>query len=173
MKRIILTVSAVMAFGFANAQEGHFKIGAHAGLPLGNSSDMFNVNLGVDGAYLWNVADKFSAGVTTGYTIYLGERYTYNDGVISFESKIKDASFIPIAGTAQYSITDNLFVGGDLGYAIFLGQDGVGATDSSGGILYQPKFGYQNDKIELFAAYKAISNNGSLSSLNIGFNYKF
>jgi hypothetical protein len=44
MKRIILIVLAIMAFGFANAQDGHFKIGAHVGLPLSDAKDAFSVN---------------------------------------------------------------------------------------------------------------------------------
>ena len=168
MKRILLSLVAIMAFGFANAQEGNFKVGAHVGLPLGDFKDSFSVNLGVDVAYLWKVADKFSAGVTTGYTTFLAKTYTYNDGFTPFELKGDAAGFIPIAGTAQYSITDNLFVGGDLGYAIY-----ASSGEGDGGFLYQPKFGYQNEKIEVYAAYKGISNDGTLSSLNLGFNYKF
>jgi hypothetical protein len=168
MKRILLSLVAIMAFGFVNAQEGNFKVGAHVGLPLGDFKDSFSVNLGLDVAYLWKVADKFSAGVTTGYTTFLAKTYTYNDGFTSFELKGDAAGFIPIAGTAQYSITENLFVGGDLGYAIY-----ASSGEGDGGFLYQPKFGYQNEKIEVYAAYKGISNDGTLSSLNLGFNYKF
>lgn len=156
MKKIILSAIAVMAFGFANAQDGHFKVGAHVGLPLGDIKDFSSVNLGVDAAYLWNVADQFSAGVTTGYTSYLAK-----SGYDSF-------GFIPVAATAQYSLADNLFLGADLGYAIYAGK---GSGD--GGFLYQPKFGYQNEKVELYVGYKGISNNGTVSSLNLGFNYKF
>jgi hypothetical protein len=151
-----LSAIAVMAFGFANAQDGHFKVGAHVGLPLGDYKDFTSVNLGVDAAYLWNVADQFSAGVTTGYTAYLGK-----DGWGDF-------GFIPVAATAQYSLSDDLFLGADLGYAIYAGSGG-----GDGGFLYQPKFGYQNEKVELYLGYKGISNNGTVSSLNIGFNYKF
>lgn len=169
MKRIFLSAIAVMAFGFANAQEGHFKVGAHVGLPLGDIKDASSVNLGVDAAYLWEVADQFSAGVTTGYTTYLAKTQTYDIMGERVELKGDDVGFIPVAGTAQYSISDNLFVGADLGYAVYVGSgDGV-----DGGFLYQPKFGYQNEKIELYAGYKGISNDGTFSSINLGFNYKF
>jgi len=168
MKRIILTTIAVMAFGFANAQDGNFKVGAHVGLPLGNNADLFSVNLGVDVAYLWNVADKFSAGVVSGYTTYIGKNYTGYIGSVAYEMIASpNQSFIPVAGTAQYSIADNFFVGADLGYAINV--DG----DIDGGFLYQPKFGFQTKKIEVYTSYKGISNNGTLSSVNLGFNYKF
>lgn len=167
MKKIILAAIAVMVFGFANAQNGHFKVGAHVGLPVGDSADIFSMNLGADVAYLWNVADRFTAGVTTGYTIYIGKNYTGYSGNFAYEMTTTNQDFIPVAGTAQYSVTDNLFVGADLGYAI----NANGGAD--GGFLYQPKFGYQNNKIELFASYKGIASDATISSINLGFNYKF
>jgi len=168
MKKIFLSAIAVMAFGFANAQDGNFKVGAHAGVVLGDLKDSYSANLGIDVAYLWNVADKFSVGATTGYTAYVPKSDNYDYGDISYRIKSPNAGFIPLAATAQYSITDNLFVGADLGYAIY-----ASSGSGDGGVLYQPKFGYQNEKIELFASYKAISDDATLSSLNIGFNYKF
>ena len=59
MKKIILTVAAVFAFGFANAQDGKFKVGAHVGLPIGDYKDSYSLNLGADFAYTWKVSDKF------------------------------------------------------------------------------------------------------------------
>jgi hypothetical protein len=173
MKKIILAAIAVMTFGFANAQDGRFKVGVNAGLPMGDAKDAFSVNLGADVAYMWKITDKFSAGATTGFSTYLAKDYTYTTVVMTpyptiqeVTSKGKNASYIPVAGTAQYSLTDKFFVGADLGYAVSVGE-------GDGGFLYQPKVGYQNEKIELYAAYKGISNDGSISSLNIGCNYKF
>jgi len=173
MKKIVLAAIAVLTFGWANAQDGKFKVGVHAGLPMGDFKDFYSVNLGLDAAYMWEVADKFSVGATTGFSTYLAKEHTYTGLVMTpfptlteIKVKGKNASFIPVAGTAQYSLTDKLFVGVDLGYAISVGE-------GDGGFLYQPKFGYQNEKIELYASYKGISNEGSISSLNLGFNYKF
>ena len=173
MKKIVLSLIAVMAFGFANAQEGKFKAGVHAGLPMGDVKDAYSVNLGADVAYMWKITDKFSVGATTGFSTYLAKDITYTTIVMNpypvmqeATMKGKNASFIPVAGTAQYSLADKFFVGADLGYAISVG-------DGDGGFLYQPKVGYQNEKIELYLGYKGISNNGTCSSLNVGFNYKF
>ncbi|WPO79284.1 hypothetical protein [Flavobacterium sp. KACC 22761] len=168
MKKVILVAIAVFTFGFANAQDGHFKVGVHVGLPMGDIKDFYSVNLGVDVAYLLKITDKFSAGATTGYSTYLGKDKKYEILGVSGTIKTENAGFIPIAATGQYSLTDNFFVGLDLGYAIYAGS---GHTD--GGFLYQPKFGYQNEKIELYAGYKGIESVGTFSSLNLGFNYKF
>jgi len=168
MKKIILTAMAVFAFSFANAQEkkadnaGGFKLGAHVGLPMGDIKDYNSLNLGADVAYVWNVADKFNAGIASGYTTYLGKTISGID--------VPASGFIPVAATAQYSVTDSLFLGADLGYAVYAGnQDGA-----EGGFYYQPKFGFQTEKIEVYAGYKAISQTGmTASSVNLGFNYKF
>ena len=167
MKKMILAVIAVMGFGFANAQDGHFKVGVQAGLPIGDASDVTSVNLGADVAYLWKVTDKFSAGATTGYSTYLAKEYTYTFFGMSTKIKGDDISYIPVAATGQYALATNVFVGLDLGYAIAVSDGG------DGGFLYQPKVGYQNDKIEIYAGYKGISDNVTVSSVNLGFNYKF
>ncbi len=150
MKKNILTVLALSAFGFANAQQGAFKAGIHLGLPIGDAGDVYSFNRGVDAAYLWEVADKFQAGVTTGYSYYAGKAvtttipgYTIGSFVIpatSTSSKFNGA-YIPVAATGQYSFSDNLFGGLDFGYALYAG-DG----DGKGGVYYQPKVGYQTEK---------------------------
>lgn len=155
MKKIILTAAAVFAFGFANAQSGAFKLGAHVGLPMGDIKDYSSVNLGADLAYTWSVAEGFDAGITTGYTSYLGK-----DGADA-------VGFIPVAATAQFTLTNNWFIGADLGYAI------GASTDNDGGFLYQPKFGYQMEKTGIYVAYKGISTDGATaSSINIGIDFK-
>jgi hypothetical protein len=170
MKKITLSIIAVLAFGFANAQEGNFKVGAHIGLPLGDIEETTSLNLGLDVAYLWKISDVFSVGATTGYTTYLAKEQTIDTGMGEVTYKGDSVGYIPLAATAQYSLTENLFVGADLGYAIYAGSE----DGAEGGFLYQPKFGYQTEKIELYVGYKGISvDEATASSINLGFNYKF
>jgi len=160
MKKIILTLVAVFAFGLANAQDGAFKAGVHAGLPIGTAGDVYAFNFGVDAAYMWQVADKFEAGVTTGYSYYSGKDF--------FGIKV-NGGFIPVAASGQYSVSDNLFLGADLGYALY-----AGSGSGNGGVYYQPKFGYKTEKYEVYLGYKGVSvTGGSVSSVGVGFNYKF
>lgn len=164
MKKIIFTLVAFAAFGVANAQEAGFKAGIHAGIPMGDAGDFYSANFGLDVAYMWPVADKFAAGVTTGYSYFSGKSFDTGFG----EVKVNGA-FIPVAASGQYSFTENIFGGADLGYAVYSG-DG----DGDGGFYYQPKVGYQTTKIEVYAAYKGISvEGGSVSTVGLGFNYKF
>lgn len=162
MKKILLSAIAVMAFGFtAQAQDdGGFKAGIHIGMPMGDAGDMYTLNFGADVAYMWPIADQFTLGATTGYSYFSGEEVM---GV-----KLNGA-FIPLAATAQYSLSDAFFLGADLGYALYSG-DG----DGDGGVYYQPKVGYQMEFFEVYAAYKGIAVEGtSISTIGLGFNYKF
>jgi hypothetical protein len=156
MKKIILTTAVLFAFGFANAQSGAFKLGAHVGLPTGDIKDASSVNLGADLAYTWSVAEGLDAGIATGYTAYLAK------------GSGDAAGFIPVAATAQFTLTNNWFIGVDLGYGI-----GVNPSGIDGGFLYQPKFGYQMEKAGVYVSYKGISvTGGTYSSVNLGVNFK-
>lgn len=173
MKKILLSVAAVMAFGFAaQAQDGGFTVGIHAGIPVGDAGDVYNFNAGVDVAYLWDVADDFKVGATTGYSYFGGKSFDvpYFDGTnITVRSEKFNGAFVPVAATAKYSLTDSFFVGADLGYGIY-----VGDGEADGGFYYQPKVGYSLPKIDIFVSYKGISQDGfTTSTVGVGAAYKF
>ena len=165
MKKLFLSAVALIAFGAASAQDGGFKAGVNFGLPMGVAGDIYSFSAGVDAAYMWNVADKFDVGATTGYAYFSGK--SIDLGILG--SLKVNGGFIPVAATAQYAVSDNLFLGADLGYAVY-----AGSGSGDGGLYYQPKFGYQTDKYEVYAGYKGISvTGGSISTVGLGFNYKF
>ncbi len=171
MKKMIFSALALFAFGFANAQDedGGFQAGIHVGMPIGDLADFYSFNFGVDVAYMWPVGEGFGLGLTTGYTMYPGEEQTMEFFGEEVTIEALDAAFIPVAAAAKYSITENFFLGADLGYAVYVG-DGEG----DGGFYYQPKVGYQMSTIDIFLGYKGISSDGeALSSINLGAAYKF
>jgi hypothetical protein len=145
MKKVLFAAVAVFAFGFSNAQEGKFKAGAHVGLPMGDIKDAFSLNIGLDASYSWAISDKFDAGIGSGYTLYTGK------------DLFEDASFVPVYGSAQYLLTESLFLGTDLGYAI-------GVSGRDGGFYYQPKVGFQISEFSVYAGYKGISVDGGTFS---------
>ena len=156
MKKLFLTAAAVFAFAFANAQDSTMKVGAHLGLPTGDTKEVSNLNLGADFTYLWSVSKDFKAGFNTGVTAYLPKEQG------------DTAIFLPINAAAEYSFSENIFVGLDFGYAIGLAPSGV-----DGGLLYLPKVGYQTEKFDITLGYKGISRDGSaVNSINLGFAYK-
>lgn len=166
MKKLFLVAIATCGFAFSGiAQDGKFKLGVDAGIPLGDIKDSASFNLGVNAAYTWNVGEGFDAGLGVSYNTYFAKEYDLPGGGTF---KPDNANFLPIYGTANYGFTENIFVGADLGYAI-------GLTDNiDGGFYYQPKVGYQAEMYEVFVGYKGISvDGGTYSSVNLGFNYKF
>lgn len=170
-KTLLLSAFTLLGLAVKAQTTAQFKAGAHVGIPVGDASKAYSFNAGVDLAYTWMLAENFNLGVTTGYSHYFSKDITYYTGIgentkVTFKGV--DGGIIPIAATAQYSISPNFFIGADLGYGIATNKDG------KGGFYYQPKVGYQQSNWELYAGYKGISRDGgTLGSVNLGFNFKF
>ncbi|MBS1548888.1 MAG: hypothetical protein JSS94_03350 [Bacteroidetes bacterium] len=162
MKKLLL-LGAFALFGSMNAQSG-FKLGAHVGLPLGDAGDFYSFTLGADAAYLWPVADNFSAGIATGYSAWIGKSVNVPYlGSVKYDTM----SLIPIAATASYRIAENFNLGADLGYGFMMVS---GAND--GGFYYQPKVSYTIGNGEVVLGYQGISKSGtSFSAINLGYNF--
>ncbi|WP_407480869.1 hypothetical protein [Elizabethkingia meningoseptica] len=161
MKKLLL-LGAFASLGFAASAQttGQLKIGANIGIPVGDASNVSSFTMGLDAAYQWRVAPNFDLGLATGYQHFF-LKSKYKDWGAS------DFGYIPLAASAQYSIDPQFFIGADLGYGFATGKG-----SSGGGFYYQPKVGYQQPNWELYLAYKGISDNGSISSVNLGFNFK-
>jgi hypothetical protein len=166
MKKLFLVAIATVGFAFSgNAQDSQIKFGVDGGIPMGDIKDAYSFNVAVNAAYMWTgVAEGFDVGAGVSYNMYMGKEEEFFG--VKFE--VEDASFLPIYATANYSFTENIFAGADLGYALALAPSG-----SDSGVYYQPKVGYQTEKFEVFVGYKAIAvSGGAFSSVNLGFNYK-
>jgi hypothetical protein len=165
MKKLILSVMAVCAFGFASAQEGGFKAGVNVGMPMGDVSDFYSLSVGAEVAYMYPISDEFQIGASVGYLTFMAKEYE----IMGVTVKPDNAAFIPISAIAQYSFTENIFAGVDLGYAMGMAPDG-----NDGGMLYQPKVGYQTEKFEVFIGYRGIATEGTATTtVGAGFAYKF
>lgn len=161
-KSLLLGAFALLGFA-ANAQTtGQLKIGANVGIPVGDASDFSSFTLGLDAAYQWRLAENFDLGIATGYQHFFVKSDWKDAGG-------SDAGYIPLAASAQYSVSPNFFIGADLGYGFLTGK-----YASGGGFYYQPKVGYQQSDWELYLGYKGVSkDSNTLGSVNLGFNFKF
>ncbi|QBO59449.1 hypothetical protein [Chryseobacterium salivictor] len=157
MKKVLL-VGAIALFGAVNAQTaGNFKLGAHIGLPVGDSSSSSSVLIGADAAYLWPVASEFNLGLATGYSAWIGK------------SGYDTLSMIPLAAAAEYKISPQFSLGVDLGYG-FLFSNG----DSTGGFYFQPKAAYHFGPSEVYVGYLGVSKTGyNAGAINLGYAYSF
>lgn len=156
MKKLIM-IAAMAVFGLSSAQEG-FKLGAHIGVPVADAGDASSFNLGLDAAYMWNVAPSFDLGIASGYTHFIGKS---NNGY-----NFDDFGFIPIAASGKYRFSGSpVSLGLDLGYGIST-KEGI-----DGGLYYQPKVAYNFSQGELYLGYQGVSNDFSVGSVNLGYNF--
>lgn len=159
MKKVVLVV-ALALIGFSlHAQDG-LRLGANLGLPVGDAGDVSGFSIGLDAQYMFETAGEFDLGVATGFTNAFGK--TIGDGTFSVE--VDDVQFLPLAGVARFSASEEVSVGVDLGYA-------VGISDGNdGGFYYRPTVGYDvSDNVEINASYTGISlDGGTWSTINLG-----
>lgn len=155
-------IAAMAVFGLSSAQEG-FKLGAHIGVPVADAGDASSFNLGLDAAYMWNVAPSFDLGIASGYTHFIGKS---NNGY-----KVDDFGFIPIAASGKYRFSGSpVSLGLDLGYGIST-KDGI-----DGGLYYQPKVAYNFSQGELYLGYQGVNSkigpfDFGVGSVNLGYNF--
>ncbi len=149
MKKIILSVAAILAFGFANAQdqkkevasgqtsEGKWLIEANTGFGGGTFAHTANTGIGFtsdDGVANWSVGGEAGYFVVDDFAIKAGLGYSsYSDGdEAAFSYKIGAKyyinSMIPIqldlTGASWKDVDENpLWVGLQGGYAVFLGDN--------------------------------------------------
>lgn len=158
MKKLGLLLIAILFLApVANAQVNQdIKIGVGAGLPLGNIKDYSKVNLSIDAAYLFEVADMVYVGPLINYSHYFAKTF---HGV-----KIKDVQHLPLAvsGRINFGLENAVFLGADLGYAIGISK----GTD--GGTYYRPKIGYDFGNLAAIVSYSGIDDVTSINSLNLG-----
>ena len=120
MKKIILTVAAVFAFGFANAQET--KFGVKGGLNVANltgdedEDNSSKVGFHVGGFVEIKVSDKFSVQPELLFSTQ-GTQAEYSESGVSFKSKI-NLSYLNIPVMAKYYVAEgfSLEAGPQIGF---------------------------------------------------------
>ncbi len=154
MKKLFFAAFAVFAMSNLQAQE--FKLGVDLGLPLGDVKDGSSLNIGVGANYLWDVSEGFKAGLSAGYSTFLGK-----DGADAL-------GFLLVAAAGRFDLSEDFAIGADLGYAI-----GVNPSGIDSGFYYAPKLQYGiSESIDLVLSYKGISvNSVSINSLNLGIEF--
>lgn len=145
MKKIILTVAAVFAFGFANAQEatsdnggqtakGNLLIEANTGFAETGSTGIYfasqdgnsSYNFGVDGGYF--IMDDLALKVGLGYGGFKNDDFDTNTLSYKIGAKYYIMSKFPVGldltGASIKDADENpLWLGIQGGYALFLGKN--------------------------------------------------
>ncbi|WP_417367084.1 hypothetical protein [Flavobacterium beibuense] len=161
-KQLLLLLTFLGLTFTVNAQE--IRVGAHGGFPTGDASDVSSFNAGVDASvYFFDINEKVSLGVSTGYTRFFGKDETIGGINVEYD----DFAYIPITASARglFGAKQNIFYTAKIGYA-------VGLDDADGGFHYQANIGWTNSTIDAFIFYGGISDEITVSSFGAGIAFK-
>jgi len=164
IKRLILVFAIGLTYFSAASQEG-FKIGAQAGLPLGDYNDLVGVVIGADMGYMWAPNKIFDLGIKVGIIHGFAEKFKAE----TVSVKLPSIQFAPVAASLRIWPSKSFSFGGDVGQAFGLNEG------NEGGFYYRPQLGFQvGPKSEVNFSYTAITkDDDAWSTVTIGYVYTF
>ncbi len=164
IRQLLPIVLCTLSFGAVSSQEG-FKIGAQAGLPIGDYNDEIGVVIGADIGYMWAPNKLLDLGIKTGLIHGFAERFRAE----TVSVKLPSLQFAPVAASVRIWPSRSLSFGGDVGKAF-----GLNGGDQ-GGFYYRPQIGFQTGpQSEINFSYSAIDQEEKQwSTVTLGFVYTF
>jgi len=157
-------LACAFTFCMTSAQEG-FKIGAQAGLPIGEINDQIGVVVGADVGYAWAPNKIFDLGIKAGFIHGFPEKF--KSEIVTVE--LPSVQFAPVAATLRVWPGKVFSFGGEVGHALGLNEG------NDGGFYYRPQFGIQTGpQSEINFSYTVIDGDGAQwSTLTLGYVYTF
>ncbi len=137
MKKFTIIIAVLMMSFPLFSQKNTTRIGVFGAVPLGNTSDVSKVGIGVEGGYVFLSSGKFDFGVASGISFFGGKKVSYYEANTLKTFVYNSATYIPLVATLRFHSTKELYVGMDLGYAIGFGK-GI-----KGGFQFKPRVGLQ------------------------------
>ena len=171
MKKYVITLVLIFSAIAVNAQRNvdrtNFRAGVNGGLVLGDFSDAYSLNLGLDLYHHWGVAKALDIGVTTGFFNAFGEKETVTAGGIVVETEFDNIQFLPVGASFRVYPGKNVGFkfGGDIGYAVGLNEGNDGA------VYFRPSLGIdlRQGTSELNVSYFAVNDDLTFSSVLLGY----
>ena len=158
MKKLLLSIALVTFCLTANAQ---FSLGAGVGIPTGDVGEFTSTSYNLSATYMFGAESDFKFGLSASYLAFSGKTID--------EIDFGNYAWLPIATVLNYSVSDKLSVGSDVGYGVGLSPDGIG-----GGFYLRPNITYAvGDRTSFNLNYSSISDDGSISSFGLGLAYQF
>ena len=175
MKKLLLTLAiagGITLSGFAQSTTtttsapsnsgGKFSIGAEAGLPVGDISEVYSVVIGGSIKYELPVAKQTYFTISAGYNAFLLKSEFKELGISS------TANFIPIKAGIKYYSSENFFLEGQLG-AVFNTEQGGGHA-----FVWAPGIGYTfAGGFEAGFRYEGWTNGSTTGQLGLRLAYRF
>jgi hypothetical protein len=168
LKKRLLILLICLPLLSLNAQNNNgLEASVHLGIPTEDISESVNLVYGLDFNYYFiHIAEVLDFGFTGGYINFNGDKILTSESV---NVALPDASFLRVGGTGKIVLSQDIYFGLDLGYAI-------GLDDIDGGLYYQPKVGFYVSNFSLFAYYQKIRTDDrfqNYSSTGLGATYHF
>jgi hypothetical protein len=158
MKKLLLSIALVTFCLTANAQ---FSLGAGVGIPTGDAGEFTSTSYNLSATYMFGAESDFKFGLSASYLAFSGKTID--------EIDFGNYAWLPIATVLNYSVSDKLSVGSDVGYGVGLSPEGLG-----GGFYLRPNITYAvGDKTSFNLNYSTISDDVSFSSFGLGLAYQF
>lgn len=135
-----------------------------AGLPLGDASDVSDVNLSAGLLFQTVVNQNLNLTFGATYSHFIGKKATEELITIEYD----DISSVLLGVGARGFFTQDFGVGIELGYGI-----GITPDNYDGGFYYSPNLRYYvSSSTNIFINYTNIASDGSaLASINLGFEF--
>ena len=164
MRKLTLIVLLIASTFTTYAQRDMLSIGVHGGATVGDYSDAYSANTGLDVSYLHGISDKFYVGAAASFTNYFSDSFDEGGRRVEFDDK----QLLPVAGSIRISPFSfrSVLVGADIGYAVGL-NDG-----NDGGFYASPRITYLLADFQLYAGYRLIAlDEDDLTSVQLGVAY--
>ncbi|MBT1701863.1 outer membrane beta-barrel protein [Chryseosolibacter indicus] len=149
MKKVLLSIIAVVAITSASFAQGRASLGLELNLPMGDFGDVVGLGIGGTVRYEGKINENLNWLGTAGYVSFLEK----DDSGFT-------ASIIPIQGGVKYYFNEsfNGFYGGaELGAHIVSAKFGD-ESDSETKFGFAPSVGYHLGNIDISARYQIISD---------------
>ena len=112
MNKFLFTVFTVLSLSTIKAQE--LKSNLSLGIPIGDVSKEYILNLNLELVYLWEVTNQVQLGVASGYSHFIGDSFEAQ----GLKLKVNDTGFLPLNATLRFNATGKTSLSMDVGYAL-------------------------------------------------------
>ncbi|RRQ47645.1 hypothetical protein DZC72_16810 [Maribacter algicola] len=171
--KALVTILFLLGIGYYGTAQyvdrTNFRAGLVGGVVVGNFSEAYSLNLGLDIYHHWGVSKEIDLGLTTGFMNAFGEKRSDSVGGTSTQNEFSNYQIIPIGGSARIYPTSGFKFGADAGYAIGINEG------NKGGFYYRPSIGIDlsGGSSELNVSYLAVTEDVTFGTVLLGYLFLF
>ena len=172
MKKVLLSICAVVLFAYAANAQFHIELGPNFNLPQGDFADSYDLGIGFYIEPKYAMTENIDLGLYIGTNGFAGGDFT--QGGISASAAA--TSIVPVLATGTYRFSESTvtpYAGLGLGMYFAKGAEitiqGVGTSEASSESKFgfAPRAGVYIGRLNLGAAYNIVSD-ANYIQINLG-----